>query len=34
VEAIKGSCRQNMEVPEAVLGEIKNWLELMVMSNN
>jgi hypothetical protein len=34
VEAIKGSCGQNMEVPEAMMGEIKNWLELMVMSNN
>jgi hypothetical protein len=34
VEAIKGNCRQNMEVLEAMIGEIKNWLELMAMSNN
>jgi hypothetical protein len=29
VEAMKGSCRQNMEVPEEMMGEIKNWVELM-----
>jgi hypothetical protein len=29
VVAMKGSCRQNMEVPEEMMEEMKNWVELM-----
>jgi len=25
---------ENMKVPETMMGEIKNWLELMSMSND
>jgi hypothetical protein len=34
VEAIIGKYRQNMKILEAMIREIKNWLELMAMSNN